>query len=108
MGTIEYKAVDPNCENGTLIYIKPGYHGNEGAAIRSYAMAHPDFPHQTTANQWFTESQFEAYRSLGFETMDRILTGVAASNKTRDHLSLKDLGAALSTSSDARLGGQPS
>ena len=92
IGTIDYKAVDPNCENGTLIYIKPCYYGIEGAAIRSYAMAHLDFPHQSTANQWFTESQFEAYRSLGFETMDRILAG--ASSKACGHPSLAGLCAA--------------
>jgi hypothetical protein len=28
-------------------------------------VAHPDFPHESTANQWFTESEFESYRQLG-------------------------------------------
>jgi hypothetical protein len=27
----------------------------------------PGVPHETTANQFFTESQFESYRALGFE-----------------------------------------
>jgi hypothetical protein len=36
-------------------------------------MANLDFPHQSTANQWFTESQFESYRSLGFEIMEDLL-----------------------------------
>ena len=30
-----------------------------------YRAEHPDFPHQSTLNQWFDESQFESYRKLG-------------------------------------------
>jgi hypothetical protein len=29
------------------------YRGTESAGVRSYAMANLDFPHQSTANQWF-------------------------------------------------------
>jgi type IV secretory pathway VirD2 relaxase len=42
--------------------------------VRGYALAHKAFPHETTADQWFTESQLESYRALGFEIMDGILT----------------------------------
>jgi hypothetical protein len=31
----------------------------------SAAAANAKFPHDTTLNQWFTESQFESYRALG-------------------------------------------
>ena len=31
------------------------------------------FPTRQRADQWFTESQFESYRSLGFEITDQIL-----------------------------------
>jgi hypothetical protein len=41
--------------------------------VLSYAMSHSTFPHETTANQFFTESQFESYRMLGFETASRAL-----------------------------------
>jgi hypothetical protein len=50
---------------GWLLYVKPAYHGSEPADVRSYALAHPQFPHESTTDQWFSESQFEAYRSLG-------------------------------------------
>jgi hypothetical protein len=33
--------------------------------VRAYAAANAKFPHDTTMNQWFTESQFESYRTLG-------------------------------------------
>lgn len=58
---------------GTLIYLKPGYQGIEPVSVRSYASANPAFPHESTADQWFGESQFEAYRALGkhiIETID--------------------------------------
>jgi hypothetical protein len=29
-------------------------------------MIHPTYPHEGTANQFFSESQFESYRALGF------------------------------------------
>jgi hypothetical protein len=75
IGTIDYKNADGSeCENGFIIYIKPAYHdANEGAGIRSYAIANPTFPHESTADQWFTESQFESYRSLGMEIANDVL-----------------------------------
>jgi hypothetical protein len=76
IGTIEYDSAGadgPDCENGKVIYIKPAYHGTEGAAIRSYAIAHKTFPHETTVDQWFTESQFESYRALGLDIANNVL-----------------------------------
>ena len=60
-------------DNGHILYIKPAYHGTEGAGIRSYATANQNFPHEPTADQWFTESQFESYRSLGLDVANDIL-----------------------------------
>jgi len=60
-------------ENGYILYVKPGYHGTESAGIVAYAAANAAFPHETTGDQFFSESQFESYRTLGFEIMDGIL-----------------------------------
>jgi membrane-associated protease RseP (regulator of RpoE activity) len=73
VGEIDYRKADGAAENGIIIYIKPSYHGSEDAGIKGYATANPDFPHESTLDQWFSESQFESYRSLGFEIMDGIL-----------------------------------
>jgi hypothetical protein len=74
VGEIDYQDADGDeVKNGLILYIKTGYHGTESAGVRSYAMANLDFPHQSTANQWFSESQFESYRSLGFEIMEGLL-----------------------------------
>jgi hypothetical protein len=60
-GSIRY----PDGSLGQLVYIKPSYLPAIPAEIRSYGASHPDFPHESTAEQWFTESQFESYRALG-------------------------------------------
>ena len=74
VGFIDYKAADGDgSSNGAILYIKPALHGTEPAGIAGYAAAHSTFPHETTTDQWFTESQFESYRSLGFEITDQIL-----------------------------------
>jgi hypothetical protein len=79
IGVIHYREADhpvdgSHVENGHILYIKPAYHGSEkNAGIRSYAMANPEFPHETTADQWFTESQLESYRCLGLEIAAHIL-----------------------------------
>jgi hypothetical protein len=66
---------EPNAKPGLLLYIKPGYHGTEPADVRSYANLHLAFPHESTAEQWFSESQMEAYRVLGSHIVDLICAG---------------------------------
>ena len=39
----------------------------ENADLLNYSKVHGDFPHQSTADQWFDESQFESYRILGYQ-----------------------------------------
>ena len=66
-GEIHYEDADHGAVPGTLIYIKTSVKTDDPADVLSYAAAHPDFPQQTTAEQWFDESQFESYRALGYE-----------------------------------------
>jgi hypothetical protein len=75
--TIGYSSVDGPCEDGKLLYVKPVRLGNEPPDVASYARAHPDFPHETTANQWFGESQTESYRRLGWLSIAEICRGFA-------------------------------
>lgn len=69
VGRIRYSVVDGSCEDGRLIYIKPLITGNEPPDVASYQRANADFPHQTTADQFFDESQTESYRMLGRHTV---------------------------------------
>ncbi|HVA62887.1 MAG TPA: patatin-like phospholipase family protein [Terriglobales bacterium] len=59
-------------ESGELLYLKPVLLGTESPDVASYAAAHPAFPHQSTADQWFSESQTESYRMLGLQTIQEI------------------------------------
>ncbi len=93
---IDYQDADGDgVENGLILYVKAGYHGTESAGVRSYAMANLDFPHQSTANQWFSESQFESYRSLGFEIMEELLYRASKNEEYAGAPSLESLLGAL-------------
>ena len=65
IGTIHYAGVDPTAVQGVLVYLKASLTGDEPTDVLTFAQEHPPFPHQTTLNQFFTESQFESYRTLG-------------------------------------------
>jgi len=63
VGTVRYP---DNPDNpGTVVYIKSSLTGDEPADVLNYKKEHSCFPHDSTTNQWFTESQFESYRRLG-------------------------------------------
>ena len=74
IAAIRYKDIDgDDAPDGQLIYIKPTLRGHipkeSGGGVPydvySYARSSKDFPHESTADQWFSESQFESYRALG-------------------------------------------
>lgn len=50
---------------GLLLVLKLSLTGDESELIKGYHRANPNFPHQSTADQFFDEAQFEAYRQLG-------------------------------------------
>ena len=60
-GKIRYKK-----KTGKLIYMKASLSGDEPTDVLAYKAKNPTFPHQSTADQWFDEAQFEAYRALGY------------------------------------------
>src|SRR5262249_1821375 len=65
VGQIRYDLVDAGAMPGILIYVKPSLTGDEPADVLHFAERHPAFPHESTADQFFTESQLESYRALG-------------------------------------------
>jgi hypothetical protein len=62
VGRIDYPDGTPS---STLIYLKSSLTDAVPADAQGYAQANPTFPHQTTADQFFDEAQFESYRRLG-------------------------------------------
>src|SRR5882757_7241755 len=60
-GTILY----PSGAIGQILYIKTAFTNGLPADLVNYHKEHHAFPNDSTADQWFTESQFESYRRLG-------------------------------------------
>ena len=58
---------------GLLLYIKSSITGDENDYIMDYKRRHSAFPHETTADQMFSEEQFEVYRALGFHAAQHAL-----------------------------------
>ena len=90
-GTILYpeQGSSSTRREGTILYLKLSLTGTgsytrgsedprplsaEPADIFNYKLQHDAFPHDTTLNQWFTESQFESYRRLGAHVVEEIQT----------------------------------
>jgi uncharacterized short protein YbdD (DUF466 family) len=77
IGMIRYSDVDlkldgTKADDGILIYIKPAIYEDEPEDVIHYKRTHPDFPNETTADQFFDEPQFESYRALGSYIMDKM------------------------------------
>jgi hypothetical protein len=48
-----------------LLYIKATVTDDETADVENYHATHPEFPHESTIDQFFDEAQWESYRQLG-------------------------------------------
>ncbi|GEC97471.1 hypothetical protein ZRA01_35440 [Zoogloea ramigera] len=59
------RLVYPDEQEGWLLYVKLSMTGNESEYLKEFRRAHPNFPHDSTAQQLFGEAQWEAYRALG-------------------------------------------
>lgn len=71
---------DQPAATGSIIYLKSWLPGDAPAPLRAFQALKANFPHDTTANQFFTETDFESYRALGDYLADQMLekTKIAA------------------------------
>lgn len=60
-------------ETSWLVYIKATLMGDEPEDVCHYHRAHPEFPQETTNDQFFDEAQWESYRRLGLHIGHRVL-----------------------------------
>jgi hypothetical protein len=58
---------------GKLYYIKPSIFDGLRLHVLGFKGANPAFPDDSTINQFFDEARFEAYRELGFASVDKML-----------------------------------
>ena len=63
-----------NGHESWLVYIKATLMGDEPEDVCHYHRAHPEFPQETTNDQFFDEAQWESYRRLGLHVGHRVLT----------------------------------
>jgi len=83
VGRIRYSCVDYREKPGDLgpeidgwiLYVKPSLNGTEPVDVFNYAKKSPDFPHESTAQQLYSESQFESYRALGSHALRDLSAG---------------------------------
>lgn len=83
LGLIRYDRAQPVTGGvGYLLYIKTTMCGAEPQDVAQYRNEHPEFPHQSTVDQFFDEPQFESYRRLGLHIGDVVLRSAVARART--------------------------
>ena len=75
LGCIDYDRVDVidkrYPQKGYILYIKPVVYADCPPDVKNYRKENDGFPHESTADQFFSESQFESYRALGLHSVKR-------------------------------------
>ncbi|RMP84424.1 patatin-like phospholipase family protein [Pseudomonas syringae] len=59
---------------GLMLYLKLSLTGDETELLKRYRSISPDFPHESTLDQFYTEEQFEAYRQLGVHVAEGVFS----------------------------------
>ena len=83
VGTIRYERARGGMADGYLLYLKPCITGGEPGDVLQYRAGHAAFPHESTSDQWFGESQFESYRRLGYHSAKFVFEGAGVSDPRR-------------------------
>ncbi|MEO9591600.1 hypothetical protein [Rhodopirellula bahusiensis] len=67
-----------------LLYIKSTTTGDEPVDIRNYQARNPDFPNESTLDQYFDEPQFESYRRLGMHIGEKVFAKLDGQTRNGD------------------------
>ena len=78
VGRIRYPG---DSEPGYLLYLKSSFTGDEDEVVQEYRARKSAFPHESTADQFFDEGQFEAYRALGQHIGESALAHLPSGDK---------------------------
>jgi hypothetical protein len=74
---------DDDLYSGVIVYMKTSLAGDEPADLLAHQLQHPVFPQNSTTNQWFTETLFEAYRRLGHHVAMTAIQPALSPKKTK-------------------------
>jgi hypothetical protein len=80
LATVTYR----DGSRGLIVYVKASLTGHEPVDVLQYHAKHLDFPHETTADQFFDEAQWESYRRLGEFVGETVLTSAVLDMGRRD------------------------
>ncbi|MEY9132398.1 hypothetical protein ABIE79_003865 [Bradyrhizobium diazoefficiens] len=75
VASIDYPAehragIADQAKTGTFVYLKSGMIKQLSFSTKGYKAKYPDFPNQSTVDQFFDSAQFEAYRDLGWSSVE--------------------------------------
>jgi hypothetical protein len=87
LGKIRYN----DGSSGILLYLKASLTGDETYDVTQHKKADPNFPHDTTLNQFFTESMFESYRILGKHVVEKVFQRIPKATSPTDLADIFDL-----------------
>jgi hypothetical protein len=73
VGRIDYNDGGPP---GILVYVKASMTGKEDTSVRQYKSSRPQFPHESTGDQFYGEDQFESYRRLAHHIAATVFRGI--------------------------------
>lgn len=89
IGTIDYEGLGQEKDFGYLVYIKSSLTGDEPTELRNFKLQSSDFPHHSTGDQFFNESQFESYRALGEHISDTLNCNLTSLSENEKKLVVK-------------------
>jgi hypothetical protein len=77
---------------GKILYLKPSFFVGDGLPVDvvAYARDRSDFPHESTVDQFFSESQFESYRRLADHFVSKLIKDAESKNDGRP-VTMKEL-----------------
>lgn len=105
LGEVDYPERDRHGKRlkGSILYVKPSYFGDGlPVDVVAYARGSKDFPHESTLDQFFSESQFESYRRLADHALDSLLTDMGVmTDETQPPATIEAFFAALEKANDA-------
>jgi hypothetical protein len=84
-------AAAPERATGWLLYLKASFTGDEPEDVQQYHAGYSAFPHESTADQFFSESQFESYRQLGLHVVRTTFENVAKRPSGQDESHMLDM-----------------
>jgi hypothetical protein len=89
LGKLTYN--HPDEKDGLLIYVKSTVIEQMDFKTAGYLASNPEFPHQSTVDQFFDPAQFDAYRCLGYESIETALCALKDSKALDAYPTLKDV-----------------